>query len=101
MVAALGSQVDVSIYERRRNAMAAVLADAGYEFLLPRGAFYFFPKAPGGDDAAFADILRQHLILGVSGSAFGGPGHFRLAFCVEESVIRRAAPGLRAAIRAV
>jgi aspartate aminotransferase len=101
MAAALGSQVDVSIYERRRNAMAAVLEDAGYDFILPKGAFYFFPKAPGGDDIAFTDILRQHLVLGVSGSAFGGPGHFRLAFCVDESVIRRAASGLRAAIRAV
>ncbi|MDR2162221.1 MAG: pyridoxal phosphate-dependent aminotransferase [Desulfovibrio sp.] len=99
MAAALGSQVDVAVYERRRNAMAAVLTDAGYEFFLPKGAFYFFPKAPGGDDASFADTLRRHLVLGVSGSAFGGPGHFRLAFCVDEAIIHRAAPGLKAAIR--
>ncbi|MDR2076829.1 MAG: pyridoxal phosphate-dependent aminotransferase [Desulfovibrio sp.] len=99
MAAALGSQVDAGVYERRRNAMAEVLKEAGYEFLLPKGAFYFFPRAPGGDDVAFADTLRRHLILGVSGSAFGGPGYFRLAFCVEEAVIYRAAPGLRAAVR--
>ncbi|MDR1360201.1 MAG: pyridoxal phosphate-dependent aminotransferase [Deltaproteobacteria bacterium] len=99
MAAALGSQVDAAIYEGRRNAMAAVLQEAGYEFTLPKGAFYFFPKAPGGDDQAFADTLRRHLVLAVSGSAFGGPGYFRLAFCVDEAVIRRAAPGLRAAVK--
>ena len=97
MVAALGSQVDASIYARRRTAMAQVLTDAGYEFFMPKGAFYFFPKAPGGDDVAFAERLSKHLVLGVAGSGFGGPGHFRLAFCVDESVIMRAAEGLKKA----
>jgi aspartate aminotransferase len=97
MVAALGSQVDAGIYARRRDAMASVLKDTGYDFFTPRGAFYFFPKAPGGDDLAFADKLMQHLILGVAGSGFAGPGHFRLTFCVDESVIYRAAEGLRKA----
>ncbi|MDR2695304.1 MAG: pyridoxal phosphate-dependent aminotransferase [Deltaproteobacteria bacterium] len=94
MAAALGSQVDVGIYERRRNAMAGVLAGAGYSFQLPQGAFYFFPEAPGGDDVAFVRRLAQERVLGVPGSGFGCPGHFRLAFCVEEKVILRAAEGL-------
>ncbi len=97
MRAALGSEVDVSIYKRRRDAMASVLTDAGYEYLMPKGAFYFFPKAPGGDDVAFTDKLMKQLVLAVPGSGFGGPGHFRLAFCVDESVILRAAPGLKKA----
>ncbi|MDL2207418.1 pyridoxal phosphate-dependent aminotransferase [Desulfovibrio sp. OttesenSCG-928-M16] len=97
MAAALNSSVDVSVYERRRNAMAEVLTQAGYDFLMPRGAFYFFPKAPGGDDLAFCDKLREQLVLGVPGSGFMGPGHFRLAFCVDEAIIRRAAKGLEKA----
>jgi aspartate aminotransferase len=91
MAAALGSQVDVGIYERRRNAMAKVLTDAGYRFLLPAGAFYFFPEAPGGDDIAFVRRLAQERVLGVPGSGFGCPGYFRLAFCVDEQVILRSA----------
>lgn len=100
MKAALGSQVDPGIYLQRRNAMAEILQDAGYEFHMPQGAFYFFPKAPGGDDVAFCNKLMQELILGVPGSGFGRPGHFRLAFCVDEAVIRRAAPGFKKAIKA-
>jgi aspartate aminotransferase len=98
MRAALGSEVDVSVYKRRRDAMAEVLADAGYDFFMPKGAFYFFPKAPGGDDSAFVDKLAKELVLAVPGSGFAGRGHFRLAFCVDESVIYRAASGLKKAI---
>ena len=98
MVAALGSEVDPNIYKRRRDAMASILTDAGYEFLMPKGAFYFFPKAPGGDDIVFTNKLMEQLVLAVPGTGFGGPGHFRLAFCVDETVIHRAAAGLRKAI---
>ena len=80
------------------KAMAQVLQDAGYEFQMPRGAFYFFPKAPGGDDVAFVKRLAKELVLAVPGSGFGGPGHFRLAFCVDKSVILRAAGGFKRAL---
>ena len=99
MAAALGSQVDVGVYERRRNAMAGVLTDTGYRFQLPQGAFYFFPEAPGGDDVAFVRRLARERVLGVPGSGFGCPGHFRLAFCVDEQVILRSAEGFARAAR--
>ncbi|OBQ56260.1 pyridoxal phosphate-dependent aminotransferase [Halodesulfovibrio spirochaetisodalis] len=96
--AALEAQVDPAIYERRRDAMAKVLSDAGYDFHLPKGAFYFFPKAPGGDDVAFCSRLMEEKILAVPGSGFGGPGYFRLTFCVDEEVIQRSADGFKRAI---
>ncbi len=98
MAAALGSSVDVAIYEARRNAMAQVLEQAGYEFQLPQGAFYFFPKAPGGDDVAFCQRLFEQKILAVPGTGFGCPGNFRLTFCVGEEVIRGAAEGFTKAL---
>lgn len=97
MVAALGAQVDVSIYAARRSVMADVLTRAGYEFFMPQGTFYFFPKAPGGDDVAFINRLLEERVLAVPGSGFAGPGHFRLTFCVDEKIIRRAEDGLRKA----
>lgn len=97
MAAALGAQVDASIYARRRDVMAEVLTEAGYDFQMPHGAFYFFPKAPGGDDVTFVSRLMEERILAVPGSGFGGPGHFRLTFCVDETIIRRAAEGFRRA----
>ncbi len=94
----LGKQADMQVYARRRAAMAEVLGQAGYEFTMPEGAFYFFPKAPGGDDLAFIETLAKQRVLGVPGTAFGLPGYFRLTFCVDEAVIRRAAAGFKAAL---
>ncbi|MCR4666178.1 MAG: pyridoxal phosphate-dependent aminotransferase [Desulfovibrio sp.] len=90
---ALGSHVDKAIYGQRRKAMAEVLTTAGYSFRMPQGAFYFFPEAPGGDDVAFVNQLAKERVLAVPGSGFGLKGYFRLAFCVDEKVIRRAADG--------
>ena len=97
MVAALGSQVDVSVYAARRQAMIEVLTRAGYDFFTPKGAFYFFPKAPGGDDVAFVNRLLEEKVLAVPGCGFAGPGHFRLTFCVGEEIIRRAEDGFKRA----
>jgi aspartate aminotransferase len=93
-----GERVRVSVYERRRDSMARVLADAGYSFTMPKGAFYFFPQAPGGDDVAFVQKLQEQLILAVPGSGFGYPGYFRLTFCVDESIIERSAEGFKKAM---
>ncbi len=99
--ALIDERVDVSIYDRRRKAMAAALTGAGIEFAMPKGAFYFFPAAPGGDDQAFVNLLLGENILAVPGRGFGTPGYFRLTFCVDEAVIARSAPGFaRAAARA-
>ncbi len=95
------AQVDLEIYRARRAAMAEVLTDAGIRFNMPKGAFYFFPKSPVADDREFIAALVKECVLAVPGSAFGGPGYFRMAFCVEESVIRGAAPGIRRAVAAV
>jgi aspartate aminotransferase len=99
--ALLDASVDVAIYDRRRRAMAEALRGAGIEFALPKGAFYFFPKAPGGDDRRFVDLLLEENVLAVPGRGFGFPGHFRLAFCVDEQVIARSGPAFaRAAAKA-
>lgn len=97
LLKALGSQVDVEIYRKRRDCMAGVLRDAGYEFAMPRGAFYFFPQAPGGDDVVFCQALADELILAVPGRGFGSPGYFRLAFCIGEEVIERSREGFKKA----
>lgn len=93
-VAALtGESVDVAPYAERRALLCDSLRDAGYEVARPEGAFYAFPKAPGGDDLAFTRALQEERILTVPGRGFGAPGYFRIAFCVDRSVIERALPG--------
>ena len=103
MVAGLGSQVDVSVYDARRKAMAEVLDNAGIEYMMPKGAFYFFPKVPAGangDDKLFVQKLVDELVLVVPGSGFGCPGHFRMTFCMDVSVIRRAMEPFARAVKA-
>ena len=94
----LDQTVDLEIYDRRRKLMAKVLSDAGVKFVEPKGAFYFFPKAPGGDDLKFVDALQEELILAVPGRGFGMAGHIRLSCSVDEKIIARSAEGFKRAV---
>lgn len=98
LVTALDSRVDMEIYAKRRDLFASILTEAGYEFQMPKGAFYFFPKSPIEDDKKFVQLLKDELILAVPGSAFGRKGHFRLTFCIEESSIANSAAGFKRAM---
>jgi aspartate aminotransferase len=93
--------VDVSIYQRKRDLLAAGLRAVGYDFSLPAGAFYLFPKSPTPDEGRFVALLKEENILVVPGSGFGTPGFFRIAYCVDDRTIEGAMPGFgRAMLRA-
>jgi aspartate aminotransferase len=93
-----GVSVDVEIYRRKRDLFCEALAAMGYQFAVPEGAFYIFPKAPGGDDLAFVQALQAERILVVPGRGFKLPGYFRIAYCVDTPVIERSLPGFRRVI---
>jgi aspartate aminotransferase len=82
-----GVTVDVSIYRRRRDMLCEGLSEIGYEFKVPEGAFYLFPKSPMADDVKFMSVLKDELILAVPGAGFGAPGYFRLSYAVPDSTI--------------
>ncbi len=85
-------------YQRKRDLLYPALVSYGYECVKPMGAFYLFPKAPGGDDVAFINHLKKFDILAVPGSGFGAPGYFRIAYCVKESIIEKSLSGFKSAI---
>jgi aspartate aminotransferase len=104
-----GARVNVEVYARRRDAFTAILDNVGIEYAVPEGAFYLFCKVPekkncaGPEnsvsvDLAFVNHLKQHLILGVPGSGFGKPGWLRLAYCVDETIIRASAAAFKQAM---
>ena len=93
-----GVSVDIGEYARKRDLLCDGLAECGYRFTRPAGAFYLFPETPDADDVAFVRALQEELILVVPGSGFEGPGHFRIAFCVDDDTIVRAMPGFRRAL---
>ena len=90
--------VDLEIYDRRRKLMAEVLKDAGIEFEMPKGAFYFFVKSPVEDDSVFVDALLKQRILVVPGKGFGFAGYVRLSCSVDEAIIERSADGFKRAM---
>ena len=90
--------VDLEIYDRRRKLMAKVLSDAGIEFEMPKGAFYFFAKSPVEDDSIFVDALLKERILVVPGRGFGFGGYVRLSCSVDERIIARSAAGFKRAM---
>jgi aspartate aminotransferase len=93
-----GMSVEIAAYARKRDLLCDGLAAFGYEFIKPPGTFYLFPRSPIADDVRFADALKEERVLVVPGSGFDGPGHFRIAFCVDDDVIRNSMPGFEKAI---
>ncbi len=93
-----GVTVDIDIYKNRRDMFCEGLFAAGYEFAVPEGAFYLFPKSPIENDIKFVGILKEQNILAVPGTGFGGPGHFRLSYAVPEKIIKGSFEGFKKAI---
>jgi len=89
----LTDSVDISVYQKKRDMLCDGLASFGYDFIKPEGAFYLFPRTPIEDDIVFVAALQEENILPVPGTGFGGPGHFRIAYCVSDKVIEKAMPG--------
>ncbi len=90
-----GVHVDVSIYRRRRDMLCQGLSEIGYEFSVPEGAFYLFPKSPIEDDVKFVNMLKEELILAVPGVGFDGPGYFRLSYAVPDATISGSMRGFK------
>jgi aspartate aminotransferase len=88
-----GVSVDINLYERRRDIFVEGLRKIGYEFNVPDGAFYLFPKSPLADDLAFVNMLKEERVLTVPGSGFKMPGYFRICYCVSETTIKNSMPG--------
>jgi aspartate aminotransferase len=91
--------VDVKVYQKKRDLLCAGLAKAGYKFKKPQGAFYLFVQSPIPDDVEFVKMLLKKNILVVPGSGFGGPGYFRIAFCVDDATIINSMKGFAEAIK--
>ena len=89
--------VDVDVYQKKRDFMYSSLSEIGYSIVKPQGAFYLFPQSPIPDDVEFVDELKKHRVLAVPGRGFGLPGYFRLSYCLEDSTLEGAIPGLTAA----
>ena len=89
--------IDVADYERKRDFLFDELTNIGYSVVKPDGAFYMFPQSPTPDEIPFVEELKTQRILVVPGTGFGTPGYFRIAYCVDDSVLRNSIHGFKKA----
>ena len=87
--------VDVDSYKARRDKLYGNLIKLGFECVKPDGAFYLFVKSPIPDDIEFKNVAMGYNILVVPGTGFGCSGYFRLAYCVNMSVIDNSLPAFK------
>ncbi len=92
----LEEKINTELYRERRDFLYNHLIDLGFPCIKPKGAFYLFPKAPIEDDIKFVNRALKYNILLVPGTGFGCPGHIRISYSVDMSVIRRSIPAFRA-----
>jgi len=76
-------------YRRKRDLVYHGLKD-DFEVEKPRGAFYIFPKAPGGSATDFVTRAIENNVLVIPGSVFGEKDtHFRISYAADDQTIRR------------
>ncbi len=85
----------VNEYRRRRNFVAAALAEMGIECHRPLGAFYAFPSIAkfGLKSKDFAlTFLKEEKVAAVPGTAFGacGEGYLRCAYATSMENLKEA-----------
>ena len=86
---------NLKVYEKNKNILYQAMTEYGYTCVEPGGTFYMFPRSLEPDDVAFCKKAQELDLFFIPGSAFGCPGHFRLAYCVPEEKVLRALPKLK------
>ena len=79
----------VADFRRKRDRLCAGLLEH-YEFALPGGAFYVYPKAPGRTGSAFVEEAIRNSLLIIPGTTFSRhDSHFRVSYAAEDRTIDR------------
>jgi aspartate aminotransferase/aminotransferase len=101
-VAALNYDVSgiVADYRRKRDLLVAGLKD-DYEFAVPGGAFYLFPKVPWSTGTEFVTEAIAHNLLIIPGGVFSGRDtHVRISYAAPDEALHRGIEILRKLARA-
>jgi len=83
---------NVGAYAENNAALTAILDECGYEYVVPRGAFYLWIRALESDAQAFSERAKDLELMLVASDSFGVPGWVRAGTCVSRDTIDRSAP---------
>ena len=79
----------VADYKRKRDLLVAGLT-GHYEFAVPGGAFYLYPKAPWGTGTEFVTAAVQRNLLMIPGAVFSARDtHFRISYAASDETLQR------------
>ncbi len=87
-------------FKERRDYLISELHRLGFQFPVPRGAFYVFPEVD--DESEFVEQLRQRGVVVTPGSAFGyrGRNHVRISYAANIEMLRQAIAVIQGVINA-
>ncbi len=89
----------VEEFDRRRELVVAAFADLPGGLQPPQGAFYAFPPIPANRTTLewAHELLREHGVAVVPGSAFGaaGEGYVRLSYACSRADVQRGLVAMR------
>ncbi|WP_345831035.1 pyridoxal phosphate-dependent aminotransferase (plasmid) [Pantoea sp. BRR-3P] len=102
----------IAVLDRRRQqVLETIAASNGLSASAPQGAFYIFANCtaligrstPQGevlanDKAVASWLLQDAQVALLHGSAFGTPGYLRIAYAVEDGLLREACQRLKASL---
>ncbi len=82
-------------FKERRDYLVSELHRLGFQFPVPKGAFYIFPGVD--DEFEFVEQLRQRGVIVTPGSAFGtcGRDHVRISYAANINMLRQAMAVIR------
>jgi aspartate aminotransferase/aminotransferase len=76
-------------YRRKRDLAYSILKEA-FDVVRPQGAFYIWPKAPGGDAEGFVKKALDNKVIIVPGKTCSRQNsHFRLSYAVNEDTLKK------------
>ena len=87
---------NVEAYAVNREILTHALAELGYEYIEPDGAFYLWIKALEPDAQAFSNKAKEHELLLVPSDSFGVDGWVRAGYCIDKSTIEHSIPAFAA-----
>jgi len=85
----LDTQPVTDTYRAKRDLICRGLRDR-FDFAVPGGAFYLFPRAPWGTDIEFVEAAITRNLLIIPGSIFSERNtHFRISYAASDETLRR------------
>lgn len=89
------ARADIGYYERNAKDLYDIVSGAGFDCIVPQGAFYLWFKSPVPDERELVSAAKEERILIVPGRSFAAPGWVRASFCISHTTIMNSAESFK------